>query len=249
LHTNWFCNTLVNVDPSSCLLCFIDLETTGLSLRQDEICEIAVMAADTGAVFSTVVRPTVSPVELGVHGISTTELLHAPIFPIVFARVSCFLEDLRGSALSDDSDSSSWESDEPELPHLKSVAPTILLAAHNGFKFDFPMLLSSCWRQNVTFTYLASWLFVDTLVVLRAVSTDVAIASCFKLQCQRAAMGLAQDLRAHRALDDVEVLSAVIRQIATSLGTSSVGLLARFACKLDVELTIAEMAAALDVTR
>ena len=52
-HARWLCDAPPKA-ASSWLLCYLDLETTGLSLRSSEICEIGVVAVGSGAVFSTV---------------------------------------------------------------------------------------------------------------------------------------------------------------------------------------------------
>ena len=58
---------------------------------------------------------------------------------------------------------------------LKAEAPQIVLVAHNGLRFDFPMLASECWRHRVFGEALERWLFADTLEVLRCLPADIPV--------------------------------------------------------------------------
>ena len=268
-HAQWFCKSPLLFDDcdvsrfDTWLLFFIDFETTGLSIVDDEICEIGVVAADSGAVFSTVVRPPVLPTDSGVHGICPEELSQGPGFAEAFRRLCGFFEELSLRALTNDDSSSDcslcnsssmitsgnqltagecfFRDPSGRLPRLRERPPAIMLAAHNGSKFDFPMLLSSCWRHNVPLSALGSWSYVDTLDLLRAISAPSdGVSSCLKLQCQRA--GLHGSFAAHRALDDALVLAAVVRRAAESVDAPSLQLLARFAYMLDVNATAGQLA-------
>ena len=58
------------------------------------------------------------------------------------------------------------------------VAPV----AHNGYKFDFPFLLSECQRNEFDWgEFSKSWRFVDTLDLVRAIDLEV-FGGCQKLQ-------------------------------------------------------------------
>lgn len=216
------------------ILVYIDLETTGLSLASADIVEIGALA-ESRAAFQTVVRPATLPSDAGVHGISPEEIAAGPSVIEALARLTAFLEHLSEAALSDDGSSDEGSA----LPRLRSRVPAVLLAAHNGARFDFPMILSQCWRCNVVPPELETWLYVDTIDVLRAVGGD---PSCQKLQCQRSGRGLLVEACAHRALDDCVALSAVMSAAAESLGLEPCDLLARFAVKLDLAATAAELA-------
>lgn len=238
-HARWFVTKPAR--DAQCgqplLLVYIDLETTGLSLRSAEIVEIGALAAHSGAAFSTVVRPQVLPADTGVHGIAPAEMVDAPSFPVVFARLVAFFLDLAANALSDDESSDDEAASGPL--RLCGEVPCVLLAAHNGMVFDFPMLLSSCWRRDVLLGSVDDWLFVDTLAMLRAVDKSGA---CLKLQCQRVGRGVRVDACAHRALDDCVALAAVVDAVAIGLGTTACALLLPFAVKIDLPATVAEMA-------
>ncbi len=204
-HARWFCATPAATEDlvTPPLVVYIDLETTGLSLGSDEIVEIGALADGSLATFSTVVRPVALPADTGVHGISPAELLQGPAFPEAFDRMAEFLVRLAAAA-STSEDSSSSDESWPEPPRLRSTPPRILLAAHNGLRFDFGFIMSMCWRSSMPRPALGDWLYVDTLDVLRA--TD-ASGACFKLQCQRISRGVLVEARAHRALDDCMALA------------------------------------------
>jgi len=236
-HARWFCSAppepgQLKTPP---LLVYIDLESTGLSLASDEIVEIGAFADASRAAFSTVVKPTTLPKDAGIHGICPDELLAGPFFAEAFRRMIVFLDKLTEVALSDD-DSSSEESGS-DLPRLRSDVPSVLLAAHNGHRFDFGMILSQCWRCNVPVAVLDTWLYVDTLDVLKAADSG----SCLKLQCQRISRGTRAQAHAHRALDDCITLASVMQGVAESLGQRPCELLARFAVKLDLVAAAAEL--------
>ena len=115
--------------------------------------------------------------------------------------------------------------------------------AHNGIKFDFAMIASSCWRSdNSLLHFLENWLFVDTLDLLKAAELP---GVCLKLQCQRVARGVRVDACAHRALDDCVALAAVVAGLAESLGQTPRDLLMNFAVKFDLSATAAELSALL----
>ena len=93
------------------------------------------------------------------------------------------------------------ESSEDEIPatRFKDALPSPVLVAHNGRGFDFPFLLSECQRNNLDWNLMASWMYVDTLDVVKAID-DGALGSCQKLQCLLHQASV-RDLQAHRALD------------------------------------------------
>ena len=237
-HAKWFCTA--PLEPGELktppLLVYIDLESTGLSLATDEIVEIGLWADVSQAAFSTVVRPAALPKDAGVHGISLDELMEGPSFTEAFGRMALFLNSLAEAALSEDGSSS--EESGSELPRLRSDVPSVLLAAHNGHNFDFGMIVSQCWRCNVPAAVLDTWFYVDTLDVLKVADDSGA---CLKLQCQRLSRGIRAQAHAHRALDDCVTLAGVMRGVAEGLGQHPCELLSRFAVKLDLVATAAEL--------
>ena len=158
-HATLFCTRDARVDDA--ILMYIDLETTGLDIASDSIVEIGVVSG-CGAVFSTVVRPEPMPPDgPTVHGIANAELEQGPSFPIAFARLVSFFEDLSNAAICEHNDSS--QEDVDMLPTMPIGTPRVVLVGHNSVKFDFPFLLSECMRQEVPMAMFEEWRYVDTL--------------------------------------------------------------------------------------
>jgi DNA polymerase III epsilon subunit-like protein len=231
-HASWFfAKPAVARDP---LLCFFDLETTGLNLASDSIVEIGLWVPGVAA-FSTVVRPPVLAEEPGVHGIPNSELLEGPSFSQAFGRMTAFLQNVIDTACVEVSDSSQ---EVEGSSRFKSEVPQVVLVAHNGLRFDFPMLASECLRHNVPWDELGKWHFVDTLDVFRALGAE-EVGGCFKLQC------LARDcqdaLRAHRALDDAIALQNVLETASVRFGVSVVSLVRPFFFAMDGNATAVQL--------
>ncbi len=85
----------------------------------------------------------------------------------------------------------------------------LLVLVHNGFRFDFALLLFECQRHSLSWSPLERWLFVDTLEVLRGFGVE-DLGGCLQLQCLARVAGGAEGLRAHRALDDCVALRGVM---------------------------------------
>ena len=145
------------------------------------------------------------------------------------------MEDLQRHSMPDQSDSE-CEGTPVVLPF---EVPTVILAAHNGVKFDFAMILFECLRHGCSWAPFEDWLFVDTLSIVQSVVAK--LGGCAKLQCL--VRGHCAELQAHRALDDCIALRAVLQHIADSLGIPVLDVLRPFAVKLDVNASIAQMSA------
>ena len=235
------------VEPSptdNMLVTLIDLETTGLSLADDRIVEIGALALKSGLAFATVVKPIGAQSSATcVHGIEESELEQGPLFTEAFERLVQFLDTLSETAMASDGESS-----EDELPPLKVRAepPLICLAAHNGFRFDYPMLLCECLRNNIPWSPMMRWRYVDTLVLTRALDADV-YGGCLKLQCLVRRCSSQSGLRAHRALDDKFFLRAVVVNLSQLLDSTDVDLLRPFVVSMDWQATGASLAVLLDL--
>ena len=120
--------------------------------------------------------------------------------------------------------------------------------AHNGMKFDFPFLLSQCYRSRMPLGFFGKAKYVDTLAIVRAIDGPL-YGGCMKLQCMLAHLGDCGEgtmgLRAHRALDDAIVLKDVVNIIANRVGVSRHTLLTAFAHELDVGASIAQLSASI----
>ena len=114
-------------------------------------------------------------------------------------RLLHFAQNVVEMALADDSDSSSGEM--IAVPALKEKPPAVIVAAHNAWHFDIPILFVEMLRCGMGLEPFEPWYFVDTLHVLRAADADLT-GGCVKLQCLLTRLRASDGgLQAHRALD------------------------------------------------
>ena len=178
------------------LVLYIDFETSGLDVLGDHIVEIGLLS-EQGQCFSTVVRPPELKPGPHVHGIDNDELIQGPWFREAFKRMVEFVQYLQMNDMEVN------ETSEEELPavRFKHPEPEVLLVAHNGRKFDFPLLLSECYRSELAWDDIVTWVFVDSLEIVKAVEAGLH-GGCPKLQCLLSALACGEgSLQAHRALD------------------------------------------------
>jgi inhibitor of KinA sporulation pathway (predicted exonuclease) len=193
--------------PVPVIVCYLDFETTGLSVTSDNIVEFGLLSHRCMAAFSSVVRPPSLPSPCAmVHGIDDAELEQGPPFNVVFARCIDFLENLLVTCATD-LDSSDEELD--FQTHFEQQ-PHILLCCHNLLKFDAPFLISEAIRNDVPVLCFENWYFVDTLDIFRLVAD--LVGGCVKLQCLRNC-AQKQNLAAHRALDESWNANRQINQV------------------------------------
>ena len=172
-HAKPFCTQPVGTIPASFVILYIDLETTGVDATSDRIVELAATQGGSlpGASFATVVRVSDDIIQspsahsaAEVHGITREEIALGPDFPEAWTRFLAFVDGIVNSTLTD-SEISTDDSEPPPDARPASVPPKVLLAAHNGLKFDFVALLCECRRHRLQLTTVGEWLFVDTLAV------------------------------------------------------------------------------------
>ena len=218
------------------IVAYIDLETNSLDVLSGKIVEIGALVDGSRATFSTVVHPGHdAPLDdAPVHGILHEELVSGPCFAEAFARLDQFLRYASLSVLESDDDSEDGRS--PAMAMKQEIQ--VCLVAHNGWRFDFPFLLSEGVRAGIAPAVMSSWIYVDTLDVLRA--TDRA-GECKKLQCALRVCCGPPTLRAHRALDDCFALEGVVRHVSASLGIKPWALLRPFAFRLDEASAFVQM--------
>lgn len=238
-HATLFVAEPVRMDDG--VVFYVDLETTGLSILDDGIVEMAAVEMVTGAAFATVVRSTCSSTA-AVHGIEQSEIDQGPPFEIAFRRMVHFIENIAATALLEDSDSSC---DELPTTRLRHAVPDVVVAAHNGAKFDFPFLVRECVRHGVSLHDMERWRYVDTLAAVRAIDTEI-FGGCLKLQCLRHRARSSEGPNAHRALDDCLLLRDVVGHMSAALGITSFALLEPFLIRLDVSATAANLSALVD---
>lgn len=230
LHMTWFSvipHTISLDSTERFMYFFFDLETTGLILGIDTIVEIGAIECSTSAKFSTVVNPHRDTVGSEVHGIQVSELAHGPSFKDAFSRFVGFVDGVVNDAVYTTDSDSTEGCLEPSQPVTVSDNCRIVLVAHNGIRFDFPMLLADCIRHNTDTMMFHRWLFVDTVEIFRALDNDHT-GECMKLQCCRKATSNDCSASAHRALDDAIILHRVVESWAARLGKTCCQLLSLF---------------------
>lgn len=271
-HAKPFCTTSATVPQGPLVVLFLDLETTGTDVAEDRIVELAATEAPSdarsiGQCFSTTVGVDETVLESRgseaalVHGICNDELQVSPSFRDVWSRFTNFSESLLDAAwLQADSttEASSWLDSEDEheklangeneqrqsvIPYeVASEPPSLVMVAHNGFRFDFPILLFECARHEIPWGFLERCLFVDTLHVLRATGQEPD-TRCLKLQCLVSKAARAPSgLNAHRALDDCLALRAVMELCSESYSIPVVDMMKLFAQRLDPISSAVQMA-------
>ena len=170
LHAKPFCTKPTQMDDYKQLVIFIlDLETTGTDILQDRIVEIAAARCHNdirmnGEAFSTTVRidPDILMTRgleaFEVHGITSEEIKQGPSFEQAWMRFLTWIDDVTNSATKYEVESD----DDTESPTLLED-PAVVLVAHNGIRFDFPLLLCELLRNNLSTTMFEWWYFVDTI--------------------------------------------------------------------------------------
>ena len=137
------------------------------------------------------------------------------------------------------------EDELPLYPRPPDSPPSLLLVGHNGFRFDFAVLLFECHRHRLPTAPFRHWFFVDTLHVLESAKAELG-GACFKLQCLVTVAVDTQELRAHRALDDCIALRHVMHSVASRIGCSVTDLLRQFAFRWDEQASSAQVAALIE---
>ena len=234
---------------------YLDLETTGVDVSYDRIVELAASQGQErahlpGANFAEVVhvpedirRAEGAQAAARVHGIPDDEIAQGTSFPESWARFLSFTDACLNNVIHE-SDVES-EDELPLYPRPPTRPPSLILAAHNGVRFDFAVLLFECHRHGVRATPFRHWFFIDTLHVLEGARDELG-GACFKLQCLVNAAVDTQELRAHRALDDCIALRHVMHSVASRLGCSIIDLLRPFAVQWDESASSAQIAALLE---
>ena len=248
-------NPCLSECPQSLEIIFLDLETTGVSVVNDRIVELAAVqilpSNLPGCSFSTTVWVETDILEARgqeaarVHGIAQVEMAVSPTFPEVWCAFLCFIDALTNFHIQD----SSSDSDDElrELPLIAEEPPVVLIGAHNGIKFDFAMLLFECYRHNLDTSVFERWVFVDTMHIVAA--TREIMGSCLKLQCLAFHACDQEELRAHRARDDCVALCRVMVYTASRLGVSFRRLLHAFAERLDLPTSLAQVSSMIETQR
>ena len=189
-----------------------DLETTGLDVRECEIVQIAIVVANSrrNARFCRLVLPEgdIDPGAAAVHGYTREALLaaNAAPFATVWAECEAWLRET-----------------------LQSPTRPLVWAAHNGNRFDRPILTRCVGKhasEHSALLGLPRASFVDTLSLARTAMpgrrSNVEREGPYTLSSlYRAASGGGQLLGAHDALADAEALALVWKWLIEDVGADA----------------------------
>ncbi|KAL5983628.1 hypothetical protein ACLOJK_017718 [Asimina triloba] len=123
----------------------VDIETTGFSVREDRIIEIALqdIAGGKNSTFQTLVNPGVSVPNTHVHGIKSS-MVNRPNIPRWKDLAPVLIQYVRS--------------------RQKAGGP-IVCVAHNGRRFDIPFIVKEFSSCSVEIP--PDWLFLDTLPIAK----------------------------------------------------------------------------------
>ena len=164
-----------------------DVETTGLSVRDDRIVSLAALDMHTGREFFAHVNPAVpvSRAARDVHGLTDAFLSRKPAWDAVGRRFWRWLESM-----------------------YEGPGARVCLVGHNAAKFDVPLLKNELARLRWTEAKAPLRVFVvDTLPVFRA--TFGALKSKTQAAVYRHLFG-APPAKQHDARGDVRALARII---------------------------------------
>ena len=240
-HAKPFCTRPARVDSNRMVVFMVDLETTGVDITKDRIVEIAAIHAHgdirmKGEAFSTTVCVDREIVisrgkdAFKVHGITDEEIHQGPTFKDAWMRFLKWVDDIANITIQDS------DSDDDMRQPVILEDPVIVMVGHNGFRFDFPMLLCELLRHRLSPMICEQWYFIDTLHVFRSLNEY----GCNKLQCTATDM-MIDSGNAHRALDDCTVLWQITHILAERVGMSMKQLLSMFLVQLDMASSTAQL--------
>lgn len=174
-----------------------DLETTGFSRESERIIEIALQDLSGGknSTFQTLVNPGRSVPNAYIHGI-TTHMVNRPEVPRMEDLIPILLQFVRSREKS---------------------GGLVFFVAHNARRFDVPFLSKEFNRCS--YEIPANWLFIDTLPLARELmkSKGMKPSSSISLQSLREHYGIPLVGSAHRAMSDVNILSAILQRLTHDL--------------------------------
>ncbi|XP_034246124.1 uncharacterized protein LOC117648066 [Thrips palmi] len=180
--------------PKDAQILFFDLETTGLNTLTCEIIQIAASAADKEFSAYIVPQKRIPPSVVSLTGLKSQGgqmFSHGEVVPTVPVRLAL----------------SSF------IAFLKELGTTCVLVAHNGFKFDFTIILRVMRQYDLLDDFLSvCGGFIDTLHVFEE---KLPRLKSYKQTTLAAKYKIPID-GAHNALADVKVLKELVRVVGVS---------------------------------
>ncbi|KAK0608081.1 hypothetical protein LWI29_025259 [Acer saccharum] len=183
----------------------MDLETTGLY----DPCKIVEFGARNllggkNSCFETLVNPEQYVPNPHVHGI-TTNMVNQPYVPRMEDLIPILMQYMKNR----------------QVPEGHA-----LFIAHNGRRFDVPILIKEFYRCNMEIP--TNWLFLDTLPLAREyMKLNGQPSSKLSLQALREYFEIPSMGSSHRAMSDVNVLSSIFEKMICDMNLTITDLLER----------------------
>jgi len=182
-------------DDTAAVVLLYDLETTGLMYTTQKkekvwprIVQIAVKVIKTGETFDSYVDPQISipPAATTIHGITNEIAKLAPTFDCVIHQLFDMLSNV-------------------VCPQDK-----IVLMAHNGKKFDEPILREEFQRWEIPVP--TNWFFADSIPLFKSILQKSGSKS-FSLAALYDRLFSAPIPKAHSACGDIDALERCLRKV------------------------------------
>lgn len=161
---------------------YYDLETTGLDVRTERIIEISIQNGDRTLTSLINTKHRISPDAQKVHGITTEMLKDQPTFEEFIPKLCSFI--------------------------TQPVDVPVFLIAHNGNRFDHPLLLNEFCRAGHPLP--TNIMFADSLVAFGEVGGFPpgrrTLSHIFNTLCGE----LPEEKKAHRAAADVWMMTQAV---------------------------------------
>ncbi|XP_010259417.1 PREDICTED: exonuclease DPD1, chloroplastic/mitochondrial-like isoform X2 [Nelumbo nucifera] len=183
-----------------------DIETTGLSRKNERIIEIAIqdLLGGKNSTFQTLVNPERVVLNSHVHGI-TTSMVNRPDVPRMGDLIPILKEYVKSR---------------------QKPGGIIVWAAHNARSFDVPFLIKEFSRCSIEIP--PDWVFLDTLPLARLLmKPDGSKLDSISQQSLREYYGIPMVGSAHRAMSDVQTLSRILQKMTFDLKMPIVSLVER----------------------
>ncbi|XWS53559.1 hypothetical protein CRYUN_Cryun10bG0011700 [Craigia yunnanensis] len=187
---------LESQDPKQLVTTFVfDIETTGFCKESGRIIEIAIrdLSGGKNSCFHTLINPDQHVPNSHIHGI-TTNMVNRPDVP----RMKDFIPILMNYIRS-----------RQKIPGSLS-----LFIAHNARCFDVPFLVKEFSRCSMDIP--SNWLFLDTLPLARQLM-KLNGSRQFSLQALREHFDIQSVDATHRAMSDVNLLSAILEKMTVDM--------------------------------
>ncbi|XVF66165.1 hypothetical protein PTKIN_Ptkin10aG0013300 [Pterospermum kingtungense] len=190
------CQILENWNPKQLVNVFVfDIETTGFCIEIARIVEIAIrdLSGGRNSCFHTLINPDQHVPNSRIHGI-TTNMVNRPEVPRMNDFIPILMQYIRSRQ---------------QTP--RSIS---LFIAHNARRFDVPFLVREFSRCSMDVP--SNWMFLDTLPLARELM-KLNGSRQFSLQALSGHFDIQLNDQPHRAMSDVNLLSAILEKMTVEM--------------------------------